>query len=309
VRIVVFGTGGVGGYFGARLAQAGESVAFVARGPHLEAIRRDGLRLESVAGDFLLAPAEASDAPASLGPADLVILGVKAWQVPEAAQALGPLLGVEGVVLPLQNGVEAAEQVAAAVGRERVLGGSCRIVSYVAGPGRIRHAGVAPQLELGELDGGSSPRLERLRAAFAACRGVSVVTPPDIHVALWQKFLFIAPFSGVGAVSRMPAGPIRACPETRELLREAMQEVFDLAGRRGVALPEGSVQRTLELLDTLPADATASMQRDILEGRASELESQNGAVVRLAARLGLPVPVNRFLYASLLPAERRARGG
>jgi 2-dehydropantoate 2-reductase len=298
----------VGGYFGGRLAQAGESVAFVARGAHLEAIRRDGLRVESVAGDFLVAPAEAGDDPAALGSFDVVILGVKAWQVAEAAPALRPLLGADGVVLPLQNGVEAADQLAQALGRERVLGGLCRIMSYVVAPGHVRHAGVAPSLELGELDRRRSERVERLRAAFERCQGVSVAVPEDIHVALWEKFLFIAPLSGVGAVTRMPAGVLRSTPETRRLLEESMREVFDLARARGVALRDDCVERTLRFVDTLPAGATASMQRDILEGRPSELESQTGAVVRLAAQAGLPVPANRFLYASLLPSERQARG-
>jgi len=298
----------VGGYFGGRLAQAGESVAFVARGAHLEAIRRDGLRVESVAGDFAVSPAEAHGDPAAVGSVDAVILGVKAWQVPEAASALRPMLRDDTVILPLQNGVEAADQLVAALGPGRVLGGLCRLVSFVAGPGRIRHAGVAPRVELGELDRRRSDRVERLRAAFERCQGVSVATPEDIRVALWEKFLFIAPFSGVGAVTRMPAGEMRAVSETRGMLEDAMREVFDLARARGVALPEGSVERTLRFVDALPAEATASMQRDILEGRPSELESQTGAVVRLAAEAGVSVPTNRFLYASLLPSERKARG-
>jgi 2-dehydropantoate 2-reductase len=298
----------VGGYFGGRLAQAGESVAFVARGAHLEAIRRDGLRVESVAGDFVVAPAEAGDDPRALGSFDVVILGVKAWQVPEAALELRPALRADGVVLPLQNGVEAADQLAAAVGRERVLGGLCRIMSYVAGPGHIRHAGVPPRLELGELDGRRTERVERVRGAFERCQGVSVDVPANVQVALWEKFLFIAPFSAVGAVTRMAAGGIRSVRETRRLLEDAMREVVELARARGVSLPDDAVERTLRFVDALPADATASMQRDILEGRPSELESQTGAVVRLAAEAGLSVPANRFLYASLLPSERRARG-
>jgi 2-dehydropantoate 2-reductase len=309
MRIGVVGVGGVGGYFGGRLAQAGESVVFVARGAHLEVLRRDGLQVESVAGDFRVAPVEAVEEPGAVGPVDVVLLGVKAWQVAGVAPTLCPMLGAESVVLPLQNGVEAAPQLVEALGLEKVLGGLCKLMSYVVGPGRIKHAGVPPRVELGELDGRPSERVERLRAAFARCQGVTVAVPADIQAALWEKFLFIAPFSAVGAVTRMPAGAIRDTPETRRLLEDAMREVFDLARTRGVALRDDAVERTLRFVDALPAEATASMQRDILEGRASELESQTGAVVRLGAAAGLPVPVNRFLYASLLPSERKARGG
>lgn len=308
MRIAIFGTGGVGGYFGGRLAQAGESVVFVARGAQLEAIRRDGLRVESQAGDFVVRPAEATDDPGAVGPVDAVIVCVKAWQVAGAARAISPMLRPDSFVVPLQNGVEAADQIAAVVGAERVLGGLCKIVSYVAGPGLVRHAGVPPRIEFGERDGRPSDRVAALRRAFEKAVGVSVGTPADIDAAVWEKFLFIAPFSGVGAVTRVPAGVLRRVPETREMLQNAMQEVFDLARARGIALREGAVARTLGFVDALPPDATASMQRDILEGRPSELEHQNGTVVRLGRESGVPAPVNEFIYGSLLPAELRARG-
>jgi 2-dehydropantoate 2-reductase len=178
----------------------------------------------------------------------------------------------------------------------------------VEAPGRIRHAGATPRIEFGERDGRRSERVEALRAAFESAVGVSVGVPDDIGAAVWEKFLFIAPFGGVGAVSRLPAGAWRAIPETRALLEAAMREVEALARARGVRVREDAVARTLAFVDGLPAEATASMQRDLLEGRPSELEQQNGAVVRLAGAAGLPVPANAFLYASLVPAERRARG-
>jgi len=308
VRIAVFGAGGVGGYFGGRLAQAGQEVVFIARGAHLEAIRRDGLRVQSLDGDFAVRPARVTDDPAEAAPADVVLLGVKAWQVKEAGRALGPLLRGGGFVVPLQNGVEAADELAAEVGPEPVVGGLCKIFSYLAGPGRIRHAGVAPRIEFGERDGRPSDRVDRVRAAFEQAAGVSVGTPSDITAALWEKFLFIAPFSGMGAVTRMPAGPVRSVPETRELLESAVREVFDLGRARGVGLRKDAVGRTMAYIDGLPADGTASMQRDILEGRPSELEYQTGAVVRLGRDAGVAVPVNLFIYRCLLPGERRARG-
>lgn len=308
MRVVVFGTGGVGGYFGGRLAQAGEDVVFVARGAHLDAIRRDGLTVESIEGDFAVRPAKATSDPRTAGPADVVLLGVKAWQVKDAGRELRPLLESGGFVVPLQNGVEAADELAAELGPERVVGGFCKIFSHLAGPGRIRHAGVAPRIEFGERDGRRSDRVERLRAAFEKAAGVAVGTPGDIGAALWEKFLFIAPLSGVGAVTRMPAGLLRAVPESREMLESAMREVFDLARARGIGLRKDAVARTMSYVDGLPADGTASMQRDILEGRPSELDYQTGAVVRLAREARLPVPVNEFIYRALLPGERRARG-
>jgi 2-dehydropantoate 2-reductase len=308
MRIAVFGTGGVGGYFGGRLAQAGEDVVFIARGRHLEAMRRDGLRVESVDGDFAVHPVEATDEPREAGPADAVLLGVKAWQVKEAGRALPPLFGASGFVVPLQNGVEAADELAAEVGPERVVGGLCKIVSFVVGPGRIRHAGVAPRIEFAERDGRRSDRVERLRAAFEKAAGLSVATPSDIAAALWEKFLFIAPLSGIGAVTRMPAGPVRSVPESRGMLETAMREVFDLARARGIGLRKDAVARTMSYVDGLPADSTTSMQRDILEGRPSELDYQTGAIVRLGRECRVSVPVNEFIYRSLVPGERRARG-
>jgi len=308
MRVAVFGTGGVGGYFGGRLAQAGEDVVFVARGSHLEAIRRDGLTVESVEGDFAVRPAKVTSDPRTAEPVDVVLLGVKAWQVKDAGRQLRPLLESGGFVVPLQNGVEAADELSAELGPERVVGGLCKIFSYLAGPGRIKHAGVSPRIEFGERDGRRSERVDGLRAAFERAVGVSVGTPGDIGAALWEKFLFIAPLSGVGAVTRMPAGVVRAVPESREMLESAMREVFDLARARGIGLRKDAVARTLAYVDGLPEGGTASMQRDLLEGRPSELDYQTGAVVRLGRESRVPVPVNEFIYRALLPGERRARG-
>jgi 2-dehydropantoate 2-reductase len=308
MRIAVFGSGAVGGYFGGRLAQAGEEVFFIARGEHLQAIRDHGLRVDSLEGDFVVQPAWASDDPAQVGVVDVVLVGVKAWQVPEAAGAMGPMVGPDTFVVPLQNGVEASAQLAAVLGDQHVLGGLCRIGSFIAGPGHIRHTGVDPYLAFGELDNRPSQRAERLRQAFARAAGLRVEIPPDIQAAMWGKFLFIAPFSGVGAVARAPAGVLRSVPETRELLEQAMHEVFAVARARGITLPDDSVDQAMALVDGLPADGTASMQRDIMEGRPSELDAQNGAVVRLGQEVGVATPVHSFIYRSLWPQELQARG-
>jgi 2-dehydropantoate 2-reductase len=306
MRIAVFGTGAVGGYFGGRLAQAGEKVVFIARGEQLRALRDHGLRVDSPKGDFAVRPVQATDDPAQVGTVDAVLVGVKAWQVPEAARAMRPLVGPATFVVPLQNGVEAPDRLAAVLGAEHVLGGLCRIVSQLVEPGHVRHAGLEPYVALGELDNRRSERAERLRGAFARA-GVKAEIPPDIHVAMWEKFLFIASFSGVGAVTRAPAGVLRSLPETRSMLEQAMHEVLAVARARGIALPEESIPRTMALIDGLPPNGTASMQRDIIQGRPSELESQNGAVVRLGQEVGVATPLHAFIYHSLLPLELRAR--
>ena len=308
LRIAVFGTGAVGGYFGGRLAQAGEDVQFIARGRHLDAIREHGLRVSSIDGDFVIHPARVTDDPSAMGAVDVVLVAVKAWQVPDAAEAIRPLVGERTFVVPLQNGIEAPGQLADVLGARRVLGGLCRLLTFIEGPGHIRHAGVAPYIAFGELDGSSSARVESLRQAFARARGVTVEVPPDIRAAMWSKFVFIAAVGGIGAVTRAPVGVVRSQPESRRLLQQSLEEIYAVGVASGVALPSNTVADILAYIDTMPADATASMQRDVVHGRPSELEAQVGAVVRLGDRLGVAVPLHRMIYATLLPLERKARG-
>lgn len=306
MRIAVFGSGGVGGFFGGKLAQAGEEVIFIARGSHLDAIQRDGLRVESVGGDFHIFPALAENDPGKVGTVDIVLVGVKAWQVPEAAHAIRPLVGLDTVVVPLQNGVEATPQLAAVLGEQHVAGGLCRISSLVAAPGLIRHVGIEPYIGFNWLDGRPDPRLKNLQAAYARV-GVNAEIPANIQVKVWEKFVFIAAISGVGAVTRAPAGVLRAVPETRRMLESAIQEIAAVGRASGVPLAEQLEQNTLRFIDSIPPGTMASMQRDISENRPSELECQNGAVVRLGMACGVPTPVHAFIYASLLPQEARAR--
>jgi 2-dehydropantoate 2-reductase len=307
MRVAVFGSGGVGGYFGGRLAQAGEDVVFVARGEHLAAIRDRGLRVSSVAGDFTIHPAAATDRPGSIGPVDLILVGVKAWQVGAAAVAMRSLIQPATTVLPLQNGVEAPRQLADVLGERHVLGGLCRILAFIAGPGHIQHTGVEPYVAFGELSNSRSERTERLLEAFTRAQGLQVEIPPDIQVAMWRKFLFIASLSGMGAVTRVPIGELRAHQETRGVLIQAMEEIHTLALARGIRLPDDIVAATLDLIDQIPPEGTTSMQRDVMEGRPSELDAQSGAVVRLGQQIGVDVPVHGFIYRALLPLERRAR--
>lgn len=298
MRIAIFGTGGVGGYFGGRLAQAGEDVTFIARGEHLRAIQARGLRVEGRTDDFVIFPAKATDDVATVGEVDLVVVGVKAWQVPEAARAMKPLVGTNTTVLPLQNGVDAAAQLVDELGRESVIGGLCRIVSYVVGPGHIRDAGFKPSIIIGELDNRVTERIKTIEQVFKRA-GVEISVAPDIQVALWTKFLFIASFSGVGAVADASAIVIRGDPKLRAQMVTAMEEIYALAHARGVELPANSIDTVMAGVDALPEDATSSMHRDIAAGKPSELESQNGAVVRLARESGVEVPTHTFIYETL----------
>ena len=305
MRIAVFGTGGVGGYFGGRLAQAGEDVTFIARGEHLRAIKASGLKVDSNIGDFVIFPAKATDDVKEVGEVDLVILGVKAWQVPEAARAMKPLAGSNATVLPLQNGVDAVSQLVDELGSDKVIGGLCRIVSFVVEPGHIRHAGFTPSIIIGELDNRRSNRIERIEQMFTHA-GVEISVAADIQVALWMKFLFIASFSGVGAIANAPAGVTRKDPKWRSQILLAMKEIYELAHARGIKLPSDSINTAMANVDALPEDATSSMQRDIAAGRPSELESQNGAVVRMAREVAIEVPTHELIYQTLRPGENNA---
>jgi 2-dehydropantoate 2-reductase len=307
MRIAIFGTGGAGGYFGAQLARAGEDVVFIARGRHLEAIRNEGLRVETPKGEILIQPANATDDPAQVGAVDTVLVGVKAWQVPETARAMRPLMGPGTVVVPLQNGVEASSQLAAVLGVEHVLGGTCGTLSQVTGPGRIRSIGEVHFIKFGELDNRPSERAERLRQAFERA-GVKAEIPADIHQAIWGKFVLVVSFGGVGAVTRAPLGIIRTVPETRQMFERCLHEAVAVARARGVALPDATIANTLALVESMAAGATTSLQRDIADGKPSELEAWNGAAVRLGREAGVATPLHEFIYHSLLPAELRARG-
>lgn len=307
MRIAVVGAGGVGGYYGGRLAKSGEDVIFIARGEHLKALQATGLRIDSFLGDFVLQPVQATDDPRKVGPVDMVLLGVKAWQVPEVAPALAPMITEGTGVVYLGNGVEAPAQLIHSLGPEPILGGLTRISAAIAGPGHIKHLGIEPFIAFGELDGRLSPRVEALRQAFERA-GVKVSVPADIQAAMWEKFVFIAAISGVGAVTRVPAGIFRQVPESRQLLEAAIDEIVAVARARKIHLDDEVAVRTLATIDGLAPSVTASMQRDIMEGRPSELGAQNGAVVKMGLEAGVPTPVHAFIYASLLPQELKARG-
>lgn len=306
MRVAIYGVGGAGGYFGARLAQAGEDVVFVARGEHLRAMRERGLRLVAPDGDVTIRPVRADDDPARLGPVDVVFFGVKTWQLEDAARAAASMLAPEGFVVPLQNGVEAPGVLAAVLGAGRVLGGTCGTISRVSEPGVISSVGTVNFVHFGELDDRPSERTAALAAVFARA-GVRAEVPPSIHTAMWEKFLFVVSMGGVGAVARAPVGVTRSMAGTRAIAEASMREIAEVAKARGIALPANAVERSMAIVDGLSPDGTASLQRDIMDGRPSELEAWCGAVVRLGREAGVATPVNDFCYACLLPQERAAR--
>ena len=238
---------------------------------------------------------------------DVVILGVKAWQVAEAAEAMRPMIGQETCVVPLQNGVEAPAQLAAVLGDGAVLGGLGYIISFIVGPGHIRHAGGDPSVRFGEMDNHHSPRAEQLLEALGRA-GVRADIPSNIEAAIWEKFMSITAVSGVGAVARAPVGVWRSLPETWEMAIQIVREAESVAREKGIPLDGSESESAIARMGRVPPDFTFSLQRDIMEGRPSELEVQNGAVVRLGQEVDVPTPVNNFIYHSLLPQEMKARG-
>jgi 2-dehydropantoate 2-reductase len=299
MKIAVVGTGGVGGYFGGLLAHSGQDVTFFARGAHLEALRR-GLRVESIHGNFTVSPAQATDNLATIGPVDLALICVKDYQLEGVSPLLHPLIGEETVLLPLLNGIRAGTKLVERFGPKQTMGGLCRVVSFIAEPGMIKQLSPFRSITFGEWDGQRSERAQRIYKAMANA-GIEVTLTDDIQKAMWTKFIFITAYSGVGAVVRLPAGGIRACPETMEMLAAAIEEIVAVGRARGVKLDDDVAEKTMAFVHGLPDDATASMQRDVQDGRFFELEAMTGCLVRYGLETEIPTPVNQFIYATLKP--------
>ena len=307
MRIAIVGVGGVGGYFGGRLAQAHpENTFFVARGATLDALRSRGLQVDSVAGDFHIDRLHVTDDPKTIGPVDAVLLAVKTSNLPQALASVQPMIGDHTVVVPLENGIEAPEQIAKAVGPQHAAGGLCAIISYIVEPGHIRHAATEPFVMFGELDNQRTNRVEKLAETMRRA-GINADIPQDIHRSMWTKFLFIAPMSGIGAITRVPVGVWRSMEETRAMATLALREILAVAAARSIDLGSDAEERTMARYDGLAAEATSSLQRDIMQGKPSELDAQLGAVVRLGESLGVPTPLFQTMYHALLPQERLAR--
>ena len=299
MRIAVMGAGGVGGYFGGRLAQAGNEVVFIARGRHLEALRSKGLSLRSAAGDATL-KVEAVEEPADAGRAEVVLFAVKLWDTENAAERIRPLVAGGGVVIPFQNGVESIERIGAVLGRERVMGGAAYIGARIGAPGEIVHTGTMARLRFGPVE---PSQRGTARAFHAACvkAGIEAELSDDIMRVLWEKFVLLVAISGATSVARSRIGVVRADPDLRWLLEAAMREAWEVGRKRGVALADDLVAATLKMVDGLPAEMTSSMHGDLEAGGKLEAPWLAGAVVRMARDAGLEAPANRSIYAALKP--------
>ena len=298
MRIAVMGTGGVGGYFGGRLAAGGQDVTFIARGEHLRAIRERGLRVESHHGGFLVAPARATDDPSEVGPVDLVMFCVKMWDTDSAGELVRPMLGPGTGVVSFQNGVDNEERLVAILGPQHVLGGVAYVMSGIAEPGVVRQRGPLARLLFGELDGAASPRAQ---AFLEACRaaGIEAELTANIQRALWTKFLFLCAFSGMTSLTRATIGPILQDPDTREMFLDCMREVEAVARARDVDLAPGIMEEQTAFADARPPEFTSSMYLDLEGGGRLELEWLSGAVARMGRELSVPTPVNQLIYAAL----------
>jgi 2-dehydropantoate 2-reductase len=302
VKIVFVGAGGVGGYFGAKLAQAGADVALVARGSHLEAIKRQGgLKIESPAGDFL-AKVRVSDDAGTLGPADLVALAIKLWDTEEAIRAVAPLMGPSTKIVSFQNGIEAPDMLREAFGPARVLGGVARIATTISAPGTIRHTGTMARLELGAFGDPADARVADF-VALAKKAGIDAVASPDIARTIWDKFVFLSAFSGMTAVTRLSKGGFWKREESRAFFRALLAETTDLARAEGIALDADHVDKAFEFIAGLPDGMKASMLHDLEKGARLELPWLSGAVVRRSRAKGIAALSHAFVVAALAPYQ------
>jgi 2-dehydropantoate 2-reductase len=300
MRIAVIGTGGIGAPYGASLAKAGADVTFVARGAHLAAMRENGLRVEGDRGETHIRPAQATDDIAGIGTVDFVLSCVKLWDVEQAAEQIRPIVGPHTAVIPLQNGIDAAERMIRILGDEPVMGGMAFVTGTIVAPGVVRQTGTYQQMTFGELDGQISERGERLRDLCEAA-GFEGVLSPDIMVPVWLKFLLLVPLSGLNALTRLPLGKWREDPDLVNLYEAALRETVEVGRAERVRLPPDCAEKTVAMMRSMPPHHTTSMGNDLLRGNRLELPWFAGKVAELGRRHGIPTPVNGFIYAALKP--------
>lgn len=307
MKILIVGAGGVGGYFGGKLASAGYDVTFAARGEHYNAIMKDGLLVKSINGDFKINDAKVINKLLDMKEADLVLLGVKAWQVREIAPDLKRIINENSTILPLQNGIAAVDELQEHIDKKNIITGLCRIMSRLESPGVINHFGVSPFILFGESDNRITDRVKNIKEMFDKA-GINSRIAEDINAELWKKFISIC-VSALLAVTRSTYGEVRGLKETRQLMIDLMNEIYLISQKAGINIEPDFVEKTLSFIDTFPYDSTSSLTRDVWDGNPSEIEYQNGYVSRLGVKLGIPTPVNSFIYNCILPMEIRARKG
>jgi 2-dehydropantoate 2-reductase len=299
MRIAAMGAGGVGGYFGARLQQAGHEVSFFARGRHLQALQREGLTLESAHGNARVKVRVFED-PAEAGVADVVLFAVKLWDTESAAERLRPIVGERSVVIPFQNGVESVERLRKILPRRSVMSGSAYIATHIKAPGVIEHTGQMARIQFGPL---MDSQREAAEQFLSACKAASIQAeiPDDIVKANWEKFVFLVGVSSATAVARAPVGVMRADPDLRWLFEQAMRETWRVGRARGIALADDYVDGRMAFVDTLHPGMKASLLHDLEAGGKLEAPWLCGAVARMAREAGVEAPVNRAVYAALKP--------
>jgi len=300
MRIAVIGAGGIGGIYGAALARAGADVTFVARGTHLAAMREQGLRVEGDRGETHIRPVLATDDPASIGVVDYVLSCVKLWDVESTGEQIRPIVGPQTAVVPLQNGIDAAERLIPILGHEAVMSGTAFVTGAIVAPGVIRQTGTYQRMTFGEIDGSASTRGERLRD-LCAMAGFEGVLSPDIRVPIWDKFILLVPLSSLNALTRLPLGKWRDDPDLLALYEASLRETVAVGLAEGVRLPPDTVGQTLAMMRSMPAYHTTSMGNDLLRGNRLELPWFAGKVVELGRSHGIPTPANTFIYTALKP--------
>ena len=301
MRIVMMGSGGVGGFFGGRLAKAGEDVSFVARGAHLAAIQRDGITIENEPqGNIHVAGVRAAEDPAQLGPADLVVVSVKLWDTEAAARQIKPLVGPDTAVLSLQNGVIKDEILRAAFPEENIMGGVAYVATHISRPGVIHQTGTMQRVIVGEYDGKPSERSRALHEALMRS-GVTAELSGDVRRSIWEKYVFLVGLSATTATTRRPLGAVRENARSRAFLLEVMREVVRVGRAHGVALPEDYADQRLAFADSLPYDMTSSMAHDLERGNRLEVDWLSGGVVKLGKEAGVATPANEAVCAILAP--------
>ena len=305
MKIGIIGAGGVGGYFGGKLAYAGYDVTFISRGEHLKALQENGLTVKSIKGDFKIDRINATDKISDLSTVDLILICVKAWQLKEVAQKLKEVVNENTIVIPLQNGVSAIDELKEHLDESNIAGGLCFIISKIESPGIINHFGVEPSIVFGEINNFKTERLNKIKSMFDMA-GINSKISEDINADLWKKFITIC-VSGLLAVTKTTYGELRELKQTRKMMVDLLKEIYKLSQKAGVKIKPGFVDETVSLIDTYPYGSTSSLTRDVWEGKPSEIDYQNGTVVRLGQKYGVETPVNKFVYNCILPMELKAR--